>query len=118
MKNTILTAFTFALIACNGNKPKQDAETFLKDYNKKYQELLTASNEAQWNSNVKIVKGDSTNAIAVRKTGEAFAQYTGSKTIIEKAQELLKNKNELTPLQVRELQKILYIASGNPEVAG
>ena len=68
----LLAGTVFA--ACNSGLQKE-VQTYLDEYNKKYQELSTLSNEAQWASNTKIVEGDSTNDIATRKTGEAFAAH-------------------------------------------
>jgi peptidyl-dipeptidase A len=107
-----------SLLIMSCNSDKKDAQAFLDSYNKKYQELITRYSEAQWASNVKIVEGDSTNAVATRKAGEEFAKYTGSSEIVEKAKNYLEKKEKLTPLQVKQLEKILYVATNNPESAG
>lgn len=106
------------LMACDTKGPYQkEVQNYLDSYNKKYQELLTASSIAQWNSNIKIVEGDSTNAVATRKTGEAFAQFTGSEENINKAKEYLQHKKDLTELQIKQLEKIIYLAANNPQSA-
>lgn len=42
-------------------------------YTKEYQSLLTATNEAQWISNIQIVEGDGPNSKKAKETGEASA---------------------------------------------
>ncbi len=84
-------------------------------YTKEYVRLYTESSEAQWSANTKIIAGDSTNAKKVQVTGEAYATFTGSKENIEQAQRFLKDKSDLTELQVKQLEKILYSAANNPQ---
>lgn len=117
-------AFLFALLvvsACNTSKPVYNAEAqaFIDSYTAEYVKLSTASSEAQWAANTKIVEGDSTNARLVESTGEAYAAFTGSKENIEKAQNFLKNRSTLNELQEKQLEKIVYFAANNPQtVAG
>ncbi|MXV14908.1 M2 family metallopeptidase [Hufsiella ginkgonis] len=101
--------------SCASNERKQaEAQSFIDAYTTEYLELYTASSEAQWASNTKIVEGDTTNAHLVQVTGEAFANFTGSKENIERARKLLETKSDLTGLQVKQLNKILYTAANNP----
>ena len=113
---TLITiAFLFVSFGNNAEQHKKDVQQFLDAYNIKYQELYTASSEGQWKVQTHIVAGDSTNATASRIADEAMAKFTGSKENIDKATAFLKWKSELTPLQVKELDKILFLAAGNPE---
>jgi peptidyl-dipeptidase A len=84
----------------NKKRLQKEADTFLQTYSAQYQKLYTASSEAEWASNTKIVEGDSTNAIATRKANEAFAAFTGSKENIQQLQTLLEHKNQLSEIQV------------------
>jgi peptidyl-dipeptidase A len=121
MKNLFFVCFLLVFIACNTNKPVSNAEAqaFIDAYTVEYVKLYTASSEAQWAANTKIVKGDSTNAKQVEITGNAYAAFTGSKENIEKAQEFLKDRSKLSALQEKQLDKILYAAANNPQtVAG
>lgn len=130
MKKIILTGLTAAILfSCSSQKSdtatnevttelsaeQQEAQTFLDSYSKKFQELYTRSAEAEWASNTKIVEGDSTNAVATRRANEAFAAFTGSVENIEKARTFLKQKDKLTPLQVKQLEAILFAAANNPQ---
>jgi peptidyl-dipeptidase A len=93
---------------------QKEVQDYLDDYNKEYQRLYTASSEAAWKVNTMIVEGDSTNAVASRKADEAMAAYTGSQGNIASATRYLEHKSELTPLQIKQLEKILYLAANNP----
>ncbi|MGZ4035123.1 MAG: M2 family metallopeptidase [Bacteroidia bacterium] len=123
-KIIILLSAAIVLYSCGGNKNENSAtadkalqdsiQTYLDGYNKKYQELSTISNEAQWKSNTHIVEGDSTNAVATNKAEEEIAKFTGSVENIETAKKYLAQKDKLTELQVKQLNSILYKAANNP----
>ncbi|OFY85577.1 MAG: peptidase [Bacteroidetes bacterium RIFCSPLOWO2_12_FULL_35_15] len=99
----------------NANKAFQDsAQSYLDSYNKKYQELSTISNEADWLSNTRIIEGDSSNTIATNKAQEESAKFTGSTENIEQAKKFLAQKDKLPELQVKQLNAILYNAANNP----
>jgi peptidyl-dipeptidase A len=110
------------LMACNpsaeegGNKNRADVDPqqFIDDYTKKYQELYYASAKAEWKSNTEIIEGDSTNDLATRAANEAFAEFTGSVENIETISALLK-REDLTPLQRRQLEVMLYSAANQPQ---
>jgi peptidyl-dipeptidase A len=126
MKQTIaalLVASVF-VAACgnNGGDNKaatpaiqQEAQAFLDSYTKEYVQLYTASSEAQWQSNTAIKEGDTTLTVAARNADEAMAAFTGSNTNIETARKLMAEKDQLTDLQVRQLEQILYAAANNPQ---
>lgn len=98
------------------NKALQDSvQTFLNDYNKKYQELSVITNETDWSANTHIVEGDTTNATALNKAQEEYAKFTGSAVNIETATKYLAQKDKLTPIQVKQLKSIMYKAANNPE---
>lgn len=106
----------FLLSACNSNEAVQkEAQAFIDAYTKTYVKLYTESSEAQWKSNIEIIPGDSTNAVATRKTNEAFAEFTGSKTNIDNTRKFLEQKDKLTELQVKQLEVILFAAANNPQ---
>ncbi|MFT2009402.1 M2 family metallopeptidase [Pontibacter sp. 13R65] len=130
MKKLILTGLTAAILfSCSSQKTEtatttigaditnlqEEAQLFLDEYSATYQQLYTASAEAEWASNIKIVEGDSTNAIATRKANEAFAAFTGSTENIKQARQLLEQKEELSGLQIKQLEQVLYAAANNPQ---
>jgi peptidyl-dipeptidase A len=111
----IIWVMTLAIGCSSPEKLQKDAQTFLDEYSAKYKELSYASSLAQWDLNTKIIEGDSTNAVAARKTSEALAEFTGSVKNIEKARAFLDQKQNLLPLQVKQLEKVLYEAANNPQ---
>jgi len=110
----IITAFS-----CTDQKTTslKEVQVYLDKYNSKYQELYTASSNGQWMVNTHIVEGDTMNAYQSGLADEAFAKFTGSNENIEKATSFLKMEKDLTPVQVKQLKKILYLAAANPENA-
>lgn len=92
-----------------------EVQNFLDEYNLKYKELYTKSSDGQWLLNTHIVEGDTMNAYISGQADEALAKYTGSNENVGKATEFLKIEKDLSPIQVKQLKKILYLAAGNPE---
>ena len=117
MKNLFFFCFLLVLVSCYTNKPvnNEDAQKFIDAYTIEFMNFFTVSSEAQWTANTKIVEGDSTNAKEVERTGEAYAAFTGSKENIEKAQGFLKDRTNLSELQVKQVDKILYFDANNPQ---
>ncbi len=111
------------LWSCGGEKQQavdntaliQEVNTFLESYNKTYQQLTTVANEASWVLMTHIVEGDTAASNASQRATNALANFTGSKTNIEKAQQYLKQKEVLSALQVEQLQHVLYFAGGSPQ---
>ncbi|MBL7766427.1 MAG: M2 family metallopeptidase [Chitinophagaceae bacterium] len=116
MKQFLIGGLCLFIFACNeGNqKLQQEAQVFIDEYTSSYVKLYKASSEAQWRSNIEIKEGDSTNAIETRKTGEAIAAFTGSAEVIEKAKKFMAQKTELTPIQAKQIEVILFTAANNP----
>ena len=130
MKRLLLTGLTAAfLFSCSGQRSEtgteavtaesqsvqQEAQDFLTAYSDRYQQLYTVASEAEWASNTRIMEGDTTNAAATRRANEALAAFTGSVENIGKTKALLEQKDQLTPLQVKQLESILYMAANNPQ---
>jgi peptidyl-dipeptidase A len=116
----------FVLAACSKSKDKpagnellqSQAQVYLDSYNSNYKKLSTASNEGQWRLNTHIVVGDSTDSKAAAAFDEAIAKYTGSTANIDSAKKYLALKGELSPIQVKQFEYILFLAGNNPETAG
>ncbi|HEX2191230.1 MAG TPA: M2 family metallopeptidase [Longimicrobiaceae bacterium] len=96
---------------------RDEAQRFLEEYEKTYQGLYYASSLAEWASNTRIVEGDTTNAARTRAAQEALTAFTGSVRNIERVRALLERRDELEPLQARQLEKILYTAAAAPQTA-
>lgn len=103
--------------AGTGGGAQAEAQAFLDAYTQKYVALYYATSQAEWRSNTYIVEGDESNAKATQAAYAAMSEYTGSAEVIAKTRALLAKKAELSDLQVRQLEKILYIAANNPATA-
>lgn len=128
MRHTLITASGLLLASivaltpifqatASTDEARSQAQQFIDSYTKRWNELRTIAVEAEWQANVKIVEGDDTNSRATREAQERIAAFTGSKENIETAQRLLKLKSQLTELQVKQLEAILFNAANNPETA-
>ncbi len=128
MKPTLfiyLCFLAFTVFSCK-NEPKtvqgeatpeqKEAQAFLDTYTSEYVKLYTASAEASWLINTEIKEGDTINAYKSRIADEAMTAFTGSVENIAKTKSFLAQKDKLTPLQVTQLENILYLAGSDPQV--
>ena len=132
-KYVLIIPLAVALImSCGGGEEKKDGDKkessgnaelqkevqkYLDGYNAEYQKLLYAANEAQWTLNTYMVEGDTLAAYNAGLADKAMAEYTGSEENINTAKKYLAKKDELTELQVRQLNYILYMAGNTPATA-
>jgi len=121
--NKIHLLFCFSLFAnCNpsGDKGKfaaGDLDVFLEDYNEKYQTLSYEANKARWRMNIHIVSGDTMNAFFTRQAEKARADFLGSREVIKKTRFFMEEKvHELTSMQKKQLEAIMYKAADKPEI--
>ncbi len=120
----MLPAGLLFLVACNGNKSADNAavqaaaQQFLDNYTEQFVGLYYASAEGQWQLNTHIVDGDTVTSNAAARADQAYAEFTGSVANIDSARKYLALKEQLTPLQVKQLEAILYMAGNNPASAG
>jgi len=112
---TLLTGCCL-LLACSQDPEavQQQAQQFIDEYTQQLLPLYYESALAEWDANTHIVEGDTTNAHRVKVANEALAAFTGSEENIEQARKWLEQKAQLTPLQLRQLEAILYEAANNP----
>ena len=125
MKNFIIITLVVLMMSSCSKKQQatensfvKEVDTWLAEYNKEWQRLLIASSEAQWALNTKIIEDDTITSKQAEMADEAMAKFTGSKQNIEKAQQYLKQKDQLTSVQIKQLEIIIYMAGNAPEVAG
>lgn len=116
MQKYLFILIALLSIGCEtSDKWQKKVQTFIDDYSQKYQQLYYASSLAEWESNTRIVEGDSSNAIATRQANEALANFTGSIQNITTIQEYLKKRDKLLPLQIKQLKTMLFLAANNPQ---
>jgi peptidyl-dipeptidase A len=122
MPKTLLTVLSLAgLLGCGARAEQSSGnaqlEKFLSGYNQTFQRLSYASQLAEWESNTHIVDGDSTNAMRTRRANEDLARFVGSSENIAQIQKFLEHRNQLSPLEARELDVMLYAAAEKPQTA-
>lgn len=122
MKRSPSTALALlVLLACESGAARSSSnaelDTYLTDYGKEFQRLNYESGLAEWESNIRIVEGDSSNAVRTRRANEALARFVGSNENIARIRGYLRDRNGLSPLQVRQLEVMLYLAAEKPEPA-
>ncbi|HEX5692518.1 MAG TPA: M2 family metallopeptidase, partial [Roseiflexaceae bacterium] len=94
---------------------RAEVQTYLDGYTQRYLALAYESSQAEWASNTHIVEGDDTNKKRTEAANEALAQFTGSSENIETCRRLLESKALLDSLQVKQLERILYLAADKPQ---
>lgn len=114
MKNSLYLLLSLTLLAGCSN-PQKEAQQFIDAYTKEYVKRYYASSEASWATNTAIKEGDTLNAYHSRVADEALSSFTGSVDNIEKARKFLAQRDKLEPLQVRQLEVILYNAGSDPQ---
>lgn len=120
-RGALVLALCLAACGSTGDGPERpstpfqrEVQAFLQGYTRTYQELDHAFQLAEWEANTHIVEGDETNKLRVQETGEARAAFTGSEGAIRSARAFLERSHELTDLQRRQLEAVLYAAAANP----
>ncbi len=118
---TLIIASIIAMASCNRQSGdpalQKNAQSFLDSFNNEYVRLTTLYDLAQWQSNIHIVTGDSTNALAEQKAGDAFSSFAGNKEMVNRIQFFLQNKSDLTELQIKQLEAALYKAANYTQTA-
>jgi len=116
MKSLPVYLIILMIIGCSPHEEIQKkAQKFIDEYTTIYQKLSYMSAEAQWKSNTMIIEGDTVIATATRNAEKALAEFTGSQMNIENARMLLKDKDKLYTIQVKQLERVLYEAGNNPQ---
>ncbi|MCE3282187.1 MAG: peptidase [Chitinophagaceae bacterium] len=113
-----------ALFACKTQEGSQKlteeqqvVQNFLDSFHQGFLVVNYDYAEAQWQSNTKIIEGDSTNAVNERNAADKYAKFVGSSALIGRVRQFLDEKNDLTELQAKQLEKILYNAANYAETA-
>ncbi len=118
MRDLILISLACALTltaACAGRPLSDEVAEFITQYESEYQRLFYDWQKAEWASNTHIVEGDTTNAARTRAAHEEWVVFVGSVENIEKVRGYLERRDELEPLQVKVLEKMLYEAAEGPQ---
>lgn len=93
----------------------REVDAFLADYQREFQRLDYEASLAEWALNTRIVEGDTTNAARARRAQRARAEFVGSVENIERIRGFLSAPGELSDLQRRQLEAMLYGAAQSPQ---
>jgi len=97
----IVVAAIVSTVSCRSTAPtaeQREAAVFLDSYNKTYQQLTAASQDAEWQVNARIVEGDDRAEKASNAAKEKLAAFQGSQEVIDICRRLLKDEAKLDPL--------------------
>lgn len=94
-----------------GDAVRADAEQFLDFYTQAWIEIYTVGAENDWIAGTDVSDAHTAASVA---SNQSLAAFTGNRYIIKKTEELLKQKEFLTELQLRQLEKIRLAAAENP----
>jgi len=121
MKSPWALAFFLCLFAClcpadpvdaQPALPIQErADRFLQLINAGYQALFRVNSEAQWKAATDVTPA---NDAASETAGKAMAAFTGNPALIEEAKALLKQRQQLKPITIKELERALLNAAEGP----
>lgn len=112
---SIVALLALALAACGGTASLQkEVDAWLAEYGKTYQRLTYAAQQADWQSQSHIVEGDTTNAARTKAAKGELAQFVGSVENIDRIRGYLKQSSRLTPLEVSQLNMMLFLAGDSP----
>lgn len=107
----LATALVAGVVHGASGDAQDRASRFLGLVNAAYQALGTVESEAQWDA-VTDVKPE--HDAAAETAAKASAAFNGNPALIREARELLAHEDELTPLTVRQLQRVLLNAAEAP----
>jgi peptidyl-dipeptidase A len=117
LASTVLAATLLVALALQAGPsrkatPKErEARAFLETVSGLVQPLHTVANQAAWAASTDVTAEHT----AARTSAEkALASVAGSKLVIEKTRALLKQKSDLDPLSMRQLDKLLLAAADSP----
>jgi peptidyl-dipeptidase A len=111
----LLIGLGAAAMSCVDTALRNEVDGFLSQYEDHYQELYYEWSQADWESNTRIIEGDTTNAARTRRAREAFVEFAGSTANIDTIRMYLDLRERLTASQVRQLEKMLYAAADGPQ---
>ncbi len=116
-RSPLIATIAVLLAACSDPNAEfhREVNGYLSSYEREFQRLYTAMQEADWATNTRIVRGDTTNAARAVAAGQAYAAFVGSVENIERIRGYLAERERLRPVQVRQLEVMLHIAADQPQ---
>lgn len=107
-----MALLSMLLVSAQAVSPMQErADNFLNLVNDSYKALYYVASQAQWDAATDVTPQHDA---ATEAAGKAMAAFTGNPSLIKTAKELLEHKEQLTPITVRQLQRVLLNAAEGP----
>ena len=97
--------------AADNSAVQERADRFLSLVNASYQALYYVESEAQWKAATDVTPAHDA---ASETAGKARAAFVGNPALIKETRELLLYRRDLKDLTVRQLDRLLLIASESP----
>lgn len=107
----MLLALLSRLAFADPTAAQSDAQHFLDQYNSLYLSIATIDNNASWDASTDV---NDINEGRRTASGQALAAFLGDAQIVANARALLTHKAELTPLQVKQLEAVVFDAGVSP----
>lgn len=108
----LLSAVVLAAQAAPADAPLQDrADRLLALVNAAYQGLYQVQSEAQWAASTDVSPAHDA---AAEAAGKAMAAFNGNLALITEAKALLGRRDALSPLALRQLERVLLNAAEGP----
>ena len=111
MLKTKLSVIALLLIGTVAFSQQKPVEDFLTMYNSLYQRLYTVNSEAYWAAGTDVSEMHTGERIGADK---ALSAFQGSIYILDRSRNFLKAKDQMKPLDVRQIEKILYYGAHAP----
>lgn len=93
------------------------AASYLQGYSTEFKRLTTEANEASWLLNTKIEEGDTVTQKLYEAAAQKLTDFTGSLANIDSSKKYLAIADQLSPIQKRQMEYILFLAGGAPATA-
>jgi peptidyl-dipeptidase A len=119
----LLTTLSVVLSACSTAEKKvtdgthPQAAVYLEHYSRQYQQLSKEANEASWVLNTRIEEGDTLTQKQYERAAKRLTDFTGSLANIDSAKKYLAVSDQLSPVQKRQMDYVLFLAGGAPATA-
>ncbi len=112
---SFLSIVLFLALSPACSAPPSPRESAARDFLGLYGSLLsgisTVSSEASWRASTDVKPEHDGERVGA---GKAYSRFIGDRGVIEKARAFLKEASELSPITVRQLQKVLLAAAEAP----
>lgn len=91
-----------------------EAATFLESYHTNTHHLFTTWQQSEWTANTKIGPRHEALVRAATDARREYLEYIGSAEVVDKVKRLLRGRDTMDPLEMRQLDRVLALAATYP----